>query len=340
MPAKRKQTSTKKEECKKKTKTDLSTLVQPQPLEAIQLPLLSLQEFKELHLNQLKVTPQQQKEFATGAIQKSKQWLELKEKRLTSSQFGAAAYHDSYKTPQQLLKEKLWPAAGGIKGAALDWGNCYEDVAKYKFEQFMKVWTLGQQCKRAGKSKDEIEKAQNDMIQTIQKYEAPFFQSPAPAGMLASASTTSTASGSTKLTRYIPYSKNDIQVTSIQVVVSLPDPWLGFSPDGVVQEPDGSLSGLEIKCPYSQVLTARGAPHSHYDQMQMSGYINQFKYYYYFQYTPKFSLLRRFTVDYEYCERILKPKLQSWYMDQYIPGLYYKLNGMTKPGETVPSLDL
>lgn len=317
------------------------------------IPLLTFEQFKQKHLEQLQVTPAQQQQYAVGGIQKSKLWFELKEKRLTSSQFGAAAYHDSYSNPKALLKTKLWPSSGGLKAPALDWGNCYENVAKYSLEKFLKIY-LANNGKAGGNSNAVVTVANgaasassaaavasagaainaslntgsvaNQVKELIRNFENNFFD----------AQTGKTKPNANE--RLIPYSGADYKVTSLQVVVSLADPWLGFSPDGVVREPDGSLSGLEIKCPYSQVVAGRGAPHSHYDQMQMSGFIGGFKNYYYLQYHPRYSLLRRFKIDHDYCENVLLPKLKTFYMDQYLPSLYFKVNGRLQPGETTPSL--
>lgn len=300
-------------------------------------PQLTFDEFKVLVLKQLEIGPDLQKLYATAANQKSSQWLEVKERRLTSSQFGASAEHNTYQTAEQLLKSKLWPTR--FNNAHMAFGTKYENVAKYVFEKFLRanaetlIWIRKQDpLKYTMPSKECLTKFKPDAgtLQAFKQYE---LQTRHLQNRPLSETTNSTTSAIG-----VPYDQYCTPTSSLQVVVSMIDPWLGFSPDGVVLE-DGKLGGLEIKCPGTQVIPTY-IPHSHYDQMQGTMYIAGWEFYYYVVYTPEFTLIRKLIYDKKYCETILYPRMKDWYMNHYVRALWHKHCGRLEDGECEPMLRL
>lgn len=281
---------------------------------------ISFEEFKLQTLKNLQITPAEQKMFATGAMQKGPAWFEAKEKRLTSSQFGAAAQHNTYSSRSALLKDKLWPKK--FSSAATEYGSTYEEVCRSVFEKFMQL----KNCKteQARQQVRLVYKKINDQLLNPN------------------------ANTKNDKEHVVQYDAHDLKVSSLQVVICLLRGWLGFSPDGVVEEtnvsPTGvvtkSLGGLEIKCPSSKKIPITCIPHAHYDQVQQSCAIAGWKFYYYVVYHPRYTLIRKLEYDEEYATKILYPKLEEFYMNHYLKSLYWKFCGKLEPDQTQPAIKL
>lgn len=69
------------------------------------------------------------------APQRSLQWLEARRHAITASNFGAAAGHNKYMTPQQLLKDKLWCTFKGNEFTA--YGTYHEPDARATLERML-----------------------------------------------------------------------------------------------------------------------------------------------------------------------------------------------------------
>lgn len=98
---------------------------------------MTFEEFKQMKLKSLAVTPEQQKIHATTSHQKGEDWHRAKEERLSSSQFGSSAKHNVYHSSlSQLISDKLWPKR--LSNSAMEYGSTYEEVARCLFERYMK----------------------------------------------------------------------------------------------------------------------------------------------------------------------------------------------------------
>jgi len=80
-----------------------------------------------LFLNDLVISDDKRIEISKE-LQRSENWAVYRECRLTASDFGAAAGHNPYCSPYELLNRKLW---GGFKGnEKTDYGTFMEDTAR------------------------------------------------------------------------------------------------------------------------------------------------------------------------------------------------------------------
>lgn len=299
---------------------------------------VSFDEFVSMVRRQLQVSAEKQRSYALEADQKKSLWLEVKERRLTSSQFGSAAEHNTYQSMAQLLAAKLWPKAFNNKFMA--YGSKYEAVANYVFQKFLRcnASTL-LQLRRADPRTTILTPEQvltkfvpdNDTLNAFREYEN---ASVNHHQLKQSCVDTSQKNLS------IPYDDASTPVTALQIVVSRTpgEEFLGFSPDGVIVE-NGNYGGLEIKCPSSTKKIPNYIPHAHYDQMQGTMYISGFTFYYYVVYTPEYTLIRKLTYDKHYCETILAPCFHNFFK-HYLKALYYKHCGVLKDGEISPAIRL
>jgi hypothetical protein len=300
---------------------------------------ITFEDFKAMVRQQLTVSAEQQRVYATEANQKSSQWLEVKERRLTSSQFGSAAEHNTYQTMMQLLVSKLWPKPFNNKFMA--YGSKYEAVANYVFQKFMRcnARTLLQLRKVDPRTHvmsptEALERFKPDAptLDAFRQYESSSVK------MHALKQSDLITKVSEPMT--VPYDSASTPVTALQVVVSRTpgEEFLGFSPDGVIVE-NGNYGGLEIKCPSSTKKIPNYIPHAHYDQMQGTMYISGFTFYYYVVYTPEYTLIRKLTYDKHYCETMLVPCFHNFFK-HYVRALYYKHCGLLKEGEISPAVTL
>lgn len=299
---------------------------------------ITYEQFESMVKQQLLVTVDMQRKYATEANQKSSQWLEVKERRLTSSQFGSAAEHNTYETMTQLLAKKLWPKPFNNKFMA--YGSKYEAVANYVFQKFMRcnaatlldlrktdprttVLTPEQALKRFRPDPQTLQAFRDYEVESVEHHNLK-----------------QSDKESQKENLTVPYDEASTPVTALQVVVSRTpgEEYLGFSPDGVVLE-NGQLGGLEIKCPSSTKQIPNYIPHAHYDQMQGTMYISGFTFYYYVVYTPEYTLVRKLVYDKHYCESILVPCFRNFFK-HYMRALYYKHCGLLKDGEISPAVTL
>lgn len=88
-----------------------------------------------MHYQEFAVTAEDVKRIEQ-AEQRSDAWKAARKWRLTGSNFGAAAGHNPYKSPEGLVVDMLW---GNFTGnAATEWGTQYEPVACAMYEARMR----------------------------------------------------------------------------------------------------------------------------------------------------------------------------------------------------------
>ena len=67
--------------------------------------------------------------------QKSGEWLQARNWRITGSRIGSIAGHNFFQKPAQVLKDFLW--GGFVSNEAMQWGTAKEDVACAKYLEFV-----------------------------------------------------------------------------------------------------------------------------------------------------------------------------------------------------------
>ncbi len=222
--------------------------------------LLHLAEIQDLYGEAAKKTVEalqcsaDEQKIASSYAQRSKEWFRVREKRLTASNFGAAANHNPYCKSKKLL------------GRLLD--------KKKKFK--------GNRATRFGTDNEPV---------AVEVYR-----------------------------RYLEKTEPGSKLSFPNFIISRRRPYLGASPDGLVLKSDGSLRGLEIKCPFGRKLYPV-IPLYYYDQIQMTMWITGWKEYDFIVWTSRHSQLRRFDYDTQYVETLLLPRLTNFYFATYVPQL-------------------
>lgn len=122
------------------------------------------------------------------------------------------------------------------------------------------------------------------------------------------------------------------------LIVSLKYPWAGVSPDGFVYD-RGVKGGLEIKCPFKQTLYPY-IPSMYYDQIQGTMGFLGLKFWDFVVWTPERTQIRRYKFDEAYWNTQLFPKLEKFYMTEYLPRAVLKQRGELQHGEIDPSLHI
>lgn len=121
-------------------------------------------------------------------------------------------------------------------------------------------------------------------------------------------------------------SDQDFYVNHKGLVVSQEFPWLGVSTDGYVYDASDSRKrgGLEIKCPFGKLLYPF-IPSQYYDQIQGSANLLDLPFWDFVVFSPAATQIRRFSTDAKYWKQVLFPKLESFYMTEFLPRLVWKM---------------
>lgn len=120
--------------------------------------------------------------------------------------------------------------------------------------------------------------------------------------------------------------KKSFSVEETGLCVSIEEPWLAASPDGVVWEGD-AVGALEIKCApdASRLPNVNRIPEQYYDQMQgemaiLSSTLQRpVTWCDFFVWSPVSRKCKRVNFDHEYFHGRLLPKLRAFYFGQYMP---------------------
>lgn len=116
-------------------------------------------------------------------------------------------------------------------------------------------------------------------------------------------------------------------------------PWLAVSPDGLVCV-DGKWHLLEIKCPFGYKRNGlyKHIPHYYYDQIQGIMGILNLPFCDFIVWSPDKTHIRRYPFDASYWKQVMFPKLQQFYMEQFLPRYILKQENLLKPGCIDPDL--
>lgn len=91
------------------------------------------------YLRKMTITPAQRRTIM-GHKQRSKEWLNVRNDRITASNFGGAIDHSKYDNANGTLRKMLWP--GGFQGnAATRYGTENEPIAAKIYEDYMRKQT-------------------------------------------------------------------------------------------------------------------------------------------------------------------------------------------------------
>jgi len=226
----------------------------------------------------IQITPQQANEISQ-CEQKSEKWLEYRALRLTASNFGTAAGHNPYCSPEKLLKQRIWNIREP-SNAAMEYGTKLEDPTRDLYIAFRKK--------------------QN------------------------------------------PQKKNTFKVDNQNLVVLPHEPYLGYSPDGIVHDVENGKEVtflLEIKVPFRKGFYGL-IPLYYYDQIQGIMGIANYPYCDFVVSTPKYTRIQRFEYNEKYWKQILKPRLENWFMKRFLPRLAWKELKKIDYGEINPSIKI
>ena len=119
------------------------------------------------------------------------------------------------------------------------------------------------------------------------------------------------------------------------LIISQDKPWMGVSPDGLVALTSNGKTFhflLEIKCPFSRKFYDI-IPHYYFDQIQGLMAILNLPWCDFIVYTPERTQIKRYMFDMVYWKTVLYPKLENFYMNEYLPRMILKERGLLHPGQ-------
>lgn len=134
--------------------------------------------------------------------------------------------------------------------------------------------------------------------------------------------------------------KSDVsfKVSYPGLIICEKHPWIACSPDGLPLE--GSLRFLlEIKCPFRGKIYPH-IPHYYFDQIQGIMGLLQLPFCDFVVWTPTQTSIRRYAFDKKYWCKVLFPRLKTFYMDEYLPRLLLKEEGVLKEDELEPAMHI
>lgn len=127
------------------------------------------------------------------------------------------------------------------------------------------------------------------------------------------------------------YPNENCSVIYPGLIICKKHPWLAGSPDGLSKI--GALRLLlEIKCPFYK-KSYPYIPHYYYDQIQGIMGILKLDFCDFVTWSDEIFQVRRFKFDPVYWNKVMFPGLQAFYMNEYLPRLIWKEEGLLKQGE-------
>jgi hypothetical protein len=246
--------------------------------------------------------------------QRSEAWKLKRRGRITASNFGSAAGHNKYCSPDALLQELLWGEfKEGEHNAAMAWGTFMEALACAEYTA----------------------KRQREWVERIMPTLA--VGAPLPHGI------TEMPFAVEHTGLYVNPAAPFLGV-SFDGLVHTRDPATGESVTGV----------LEIKAPASKTLYSRqpayanalfpgipaGIPPYYYDQIQGAMALGGHAWADFCVWTPTEMEVKRYAFDEGYWSGTLYPALEKFYFERYLPALQLRDAGKLRRGELTPSLDV
>jgi len=130
-------------------------------------------------------------------------------------------------------------------------------------------------------------------------------------------------------------------------------PWMGVSPDGLVEYENGDIELVEYKCPaylrntkdHPYAKHPKNTPPHYYAQIQgIMGYLNMHGYKikkcWFVVWQPHQTWITEHAFDKEYYDTKLFPGVKNWYFQKFLPALTHKHNGLLDFGQIHPSVEL
>jgi hypothetical protein len=264
--------------------------------------------------------------------QKSREWLDAREKLLTCSNFGIITGTNTYEKPRDFLKKWVWNLPNQ-SNPAMQWGTDHEPIARDQYCQFVQQ----SEIKRKLFSDRPLYDLSNEAKKCIQKFAL-----------------------QTNLERLInevyrhdrSYAHNEVEVFELGLCIDELRPWCGGSPDGIICQYDGNLERfvviglLEIKCParkvfYKDKYGKDCIPKYYNDQIQ--GFMNMFHIpWCHFvtwipnDVTPNNMKIEFVKQDQVYWTTILLPALEEFYYGRCLPGKVLRAKGLLEKGYLEP----
>ena len=246
--------------------------------------------------------------------QRSDEWKTARKYRLTASNFGTAAGHNKYTSPDAYLKELVWPELNPFLGnEATRWGTFMEELACSEYTVFrQREW-------------------RDAYTTTLRRGELlPF--------------------GITEMPFKVEHAGLIVNPAAPWLGVS-PDGLVHTKDPDTGEDVMGLL---EIKAPWTQTIYAEqdkyadvlfpgipaGIPPQYYDQIQGVMALAGLPWADFCVWTPSQIHVRRYTFDEAYWRDTLLPRLEAFYFERYIPAVQLKEAGKLKPGQISPSLDV
>lgn len=136
---------------------------------------------------------------------------------------------------------------------------------------------------------------------------------------------------------------SDFFVEHHGLFVPLERPWLGVSPDGLVTDgsepPHRRKGGLEIKCPFGRKMYPY-IPSMYYDQIQGTMGILGIPWWDFVVWTPSQTHVERYEFDPKYFSDELLPRMECFYMRDYLPRAILKGAGLLEEGALDPVIEI
>jgi len=218
--------------------------------------------------------------------QGTEEWLNLRKPILTGSNFSGAIGWSSYVSSKKAMVKKM--CYEKFKGnTATRYGNRMESKAckQFEFEQRELIWK-------------GIECAKMNNLSKI-KYAGHVFD--IPEQILLSENRAS--------------DKELFYVFESGLVIHPIFKWLGGSPDGIIYLFGKAIGLLEIKCPYSRKYPYPMIPLYYYGQVLGGCFVMNFKFQYFYVWSPEVTSLERFDFDEELWNDYVFPKLADYYFN-------------------------
>ena len=254
--------------------------------------------------------------------QKSEEWLNIRSKLLTCSNFGIISRTNPYEKPENFLTKWIWNQRQA-SNAAMEWGSHYESFARDSYLSYI--------------NQPAIKQLWFPGVPHVQLpcNIASFF----PMTNLEKIINESYQSGKT-------YQHNDIDIIELGICIDDRHPWAGGSPDGIICQYDALLGRLvvigllEIKCPFRKKFY-EPIPKYYIDQVQ--GFMNMFHipWCHFVTWIPPTSFQGNLKVDFiaqdaAYWNDTLFPCLERFYFGQCLPKQIQKAKQILLSGTLCP----
>lgn len=233
-----------------------------------------------------------------AAPQRSAAWLRARSLAITASDFGAAAGHNAYNSPEELLERKLWDSFQGNDATA--WGSYCEEFAGHAFSAWYK--SAHPAAKRVVLHSENLMKSSSAPWMAV-----------SPDGLLETQG-----------------EDGEVKMELVEFKCPVRD---GGRDGGRSGHPYAKYAGNVPPYYMDQVQGIAGYLNSTmggYRGILLSGI-------WFVVWRPTYMWVTRVMVDPSYYSGTLLPALQSFYFQKLLPAFAHKHNGVLKPGQIIPA---